>query len=225
MIKAQHKPLEEIVGMLSGYRRVLVLGCETCVAVCFAGGAKEVSVIASALRLRDREGEKEFLEDTVKRQCEREFLEEKRGLIESADAVLSLACGVGMNVMAEAFPRTPILPGNNTSFLGASPELGVFAERCVACGNCILHLTGGLCPIARCAKKLFNGPCGGSEGGRCEVSKDLPCIWNMIIERLARLDKLHLLEEVQPPRDWATQDALGPRSIVREDLRITLPEE
>ncbi|MFQ5827331.1 MAG: methylenetetrahydrofolate reductase C-terminal domain-containing protein [Dehalococcoidia bacterium] len=222
MIKAQHKPLDEIVQMIADYRRVLILGCETCVAVCFAGGSKEVALLASTLRLRDGGG-KEFLEESVKRQCELEFIDEQKELIESADAVVSIACGVGMNVMAERFPDTPVLPGNNTVFMGASPELGKFAEQCVACGDCIIHWTGGLCPIARCAKHLFNGPCGGSEEGRCEISQDVPCIWQMIYERLSRLGQLERMEEIQGVRDWSTNDASGPRQFIREDLRVESP--
>jgi len=178
--------------------------------------------MASTLRLRERASgrEKEFLEYTVTRQCETEFLEGARGLAQSCDAVLSLACGVGMNHMAEVFPDKPVLPGNDTMFLGLPQELGVFAERCVACGDCIIHLTGGLCPIARCAKHLFNGPCGGSSQGRCEISPEVPCIWQMIYERLARLGQLASLEELIPVRDWKANDALGPRSFVREDLQV-----
>lgn len=222
MIKAKHKSIESIGDMTAPYRRVLVLGCNTCTAVCLAGGEKEVSVLAATLRLRSaaKGQDKEFQEFVVKRQCEVEFLEEARELIRGADAVLSLACGVGMNCMSESFPDKPLLPGNDTSFLGLSPELGQFTERCVACGDCLIHLTGGLCPLARCAKRLLNGPCGGSEEGRCEISKDVPCIWQMIYDRMKALGQLDKLSEIVPTREWSTNDAQGPRSFVREDLRV-----
>lgn len=222
MIKAKHKSIESIGDMIAPYRRVLVLGCNTCTAVCLAGGEKEVSVLASTLQLRSATNgqQKEFLEFVVKRQCEPEFLEEARELIQGADAVLSLACGVGMNCMAENFPDKPLLPGNDTTFLGLSTELGLFTERCVACGDCLIHLTGGLCPLARCAKRLLNGPCGGSEGGRCEISADVPCIWQMIYDRMKALGQLDRLSEIVPTREWSMNDAQGPRSFVREDLRV-----
>ena len=222
MIKAKHKPVEEIVQMVAPYKRVLVLGCNTCTAICFIGGEKEVAVLAKTLRLQDKAngGEKVFSEGMTQRQCEWEFLDEAAPSIADADAVLSLACGVGMNAMAEHFSSTPVLPGNDTAFLGLPQELGVFKEKCVACGDCILHITGGLCPIARCAKRLFNGPCGGSVKGICEVSKDVPCIWQMIIDRLQRLGQLSNLDSVWPVRNWRTNDALGPRSFLREDLRV-----
>ena len=222
MIKAQHKPIEDIGRMVAPYSKVLVLGCNTCTAICLAGGEKEVATLASTLRLVTRVNgqEKEFLESVVKRQCEGEFVEEARELIQGADAVVSLACGVGMNFVAEKFPGKPVLPGNDTMFLGLPSELGTFSERCVACGDCILHLTGGLCPIARCAKHLFNGPCGGSVGGKCEISPDIPCIWQMIVDNLARMGQLENLAELVPARDWRANDTLGPRSFVRPDLKV-----
>ena len=222
MIKARQKPMKDIAPMVAPFSRVLVLGCNTCSAICLAGGEKEVATLASTLRMQSRLNgqQKELGEFVVKRQCEREFVEEARELIQGHDAVLSLACGVGMNFVAEMFPEKPVLPGNDTMFLGLPRELGVFAERCVACGDCIIHLTGGLCPIARCAKHLFNGPCGGSCQGHCEISPDIPCIWQMIYDKLARLGQLASLEELIPVRDWKANEALGPRSFVREDLRV-----
>lgn len=222
MIKAKHKSTESIADMTAPYRKVLVLGCNTCTGICLAGGEKEVSVLAATLRLRStaRNQGKEFQEFVVRRQCEREFLEEAREQIQAADAVLSLACGVGMNCVAENFPDKPVLPGNDTTFLGLSPEMGLFTERCVACGDCLIHLTGGLCPLARCAKRLLNGPCGGSVGGKCEISQDVPCIWQMIYDRMKALGQLHKLSEIIPTREWSLNDAKGPRSFVREDLRL-----
>ncbi len=214
MIVGQQKPVAEIRKMVSDYEKVLILGCGTCVTVCFAGGDKEVSILASSLRIRSKG--KTYDEHTVKRQCEWEFLDEIEDRIAEADAVLSLACGIGVQALAERFPTKPILPGLNTSFLGMPQEFGVFSERCAACGNCILYLTGGICPIARCAKSLLNGPCGGSQNGRCEISADTPCAWQLIIERLTALGQLDRLDEIAPVKDWSTSSAGGPRRIIRE---------
>ncbi|HEX77641.1 MAG TPA: hypothetical protein G4O03_04430 [Dehalococcoidia bacterium] len=227
MIKGEQKPLPEIQGMIAPYKRVLVLGCGTCVTVCFVGGEKEVAGLASALRLHQRlsKGDKIIEEATVKRQCEREFLAEVARQIQSVDAVLSLACAIGVQAVAECFPTVPVLPGVNTSFLGLIEEPGKWSEVCAACGDCILHLTGGICPITRCAKSLFNGPCGGSVGGKCEISPDIPCAWQLIYDRLAATGRLHLLEEVRPPREWKSFSAAGPRRIVREELRVPAEDE
>lgn len=225
MIKAEQKPLAELREMLAPYRKVLVLGCGTCVTICFAGGEKEVATLASSLRLKERRegGNKVFLEDTVKRQCEREYLEPLQEKMRQVDAVLSIACAIGVQAIVQHYPQVVVLPGTNTSFLGLIEQPGEWSEVCVACGNCVLALTGGICPIARCAKSMLNGPCGGSVKGRCEVAPEVPCAWQQIYDRLAILGQLHQLEKVQPPQDWSTSHSRGPRRIVREDLK--LPQE
>ncbi|HIC89463.1 MAG TPA: hypothetical protein EYP04_08685, partial [Anaerolineae bacterium] len=222
---AEQKPLAEIKGMLNGNQKVLIVGCGTCVTVCFAGGEKEVGILASALRMATRlDGNgMEFDEVTVQRQCEWEYIDPLADRLDNYDAILSLGCGVGVQTLAERFPNKRVLPGLNTTFMGLPTEQGVWEERCQACGNCILHLTGGICPIARCAKQLLNGPCGGSQNGKCEVNPDTPCAWQLIWERMSALGLLDRLMEVQPPKDWSTSRDGGPRRIIRDDLR--LPEE
>lgn len=222
MIIGQQKPLDEIKTMIADYQKVLILGCGTCVTVCFAGGEKEVGILASALRMATKlEGQnKEFLEATVQRQCEYEYNQEVADLVREVDAVLSLACGIGVQTMNEQFPEKVTLPGLNTSFLGQPVEQGVWDERCQACGNCILDNTAGICPIARCSKSLLNGPCGGSKNGKCEIDPGIDCAWQLIYNRLKALGKLELLMEIQPARDWSTSRDGGPRKIVREDLRL-----
>jgi len=222
MIIGEQKPLDEIKEMVADYQKVLVLGCGTCVTVCFAGGEKEVGIQASALRMATGlEGQpKEFTEATVQRQCEHEYNEEAADLVKEADAVLSLACGIGVQTMNEQFPEKITLPGLNTNFLGQPIEQGVWDERCQACGNCILDKTAGICPIARCSKSIFNGPCGGSVGGKCEIDPEIVCAWQLVYDRLKALGKLELLTEIQPVKDWSTSRDGGPRTIVREDLRL-----
>ena len=145
MIVAEQKPLEEIKGMIASAEKVLILGCGTCVTVCFAGGEKEVSILASQLRMATRlDGqEKEIRELTVQRQCEYEYNELAGDHIADADIIVSLACGIGVQTMNEQFPQKLTVPGLNTSFLGIPTEQGIWAERCVACGECILGWTGG----------------------------------------------------------------------------------
>ncbi len=41
MITAERKPIEEIIAMISPYRKILVVGCGSCVAECASGGEKE----------------------------------------------------------------------------------------------------------------------------------------------------------------------------------------
>jgi hypothetical protein len=158
-------------------------------------------------------------EVTLERQCDQEYLEEVRNVMDQYDAVISLACGVGVQFMAEKYMDRPILPGVDTCFMGGAEERGVWTERCQGCGHCILARTGGICPVSRCAKRLFNGPCGGSTKGHCEIDKDLVCGWQLIIDRLKELGRLEEYEELAPIKDWSTERAGGPRKVVREDVK------
>ncbi|MDY6836908.1 MAG: methylenetetrahydrofolate reductase C-terminal domain-containing protein [Thermodesulfobacteriota bacterium] len=220
MITLEQKPFEEIEKMTKGCGRLLVLGCETCAAMSLAGGKKEAEVLAAAIRVaRKMSGDKsEVLYDAVARQCEPEFIDMTEKEVAQCDAVLSLACGAGVQLLAERFPDKVILPGCNTTFLGVTERLGVWSERCAGCGNCILDKTAGLCPIARCSKQLLNGPCGGSVDGKCEISKEVDCVWQLIIDRLTKLNRLEMLEEIFPVKDWSPAGHGGPRKMVREDL-------
>ena len=222
MIVAEQKPLDEIKGLLADAGKVLVVGCGTCVTVCFAGGDKEAGILATSLRMATRiDGmPKDVTHVTVQRQCEWEYIDPLADSIREADIVLSIGCGIGVQALAERFPEKVVVPGLNTSFLGLPREQGVWEERCAACGSCILGLTGGICPIARCAKQLLNGPCGGSQDGVCEIGHETPCAWQLIYDRLKAQDRLHLILEIQPPKDWSTSRDGGPRRITREDLRL-----
>jgi ferredoxin len=226
MIIAEQKPLEEIKSLVGSAQNVLVVGCGTCVTVCFAGGAREAAIVAASLRMASKlaGGPKEVTDSVVQRQCEWEYLDQVAEQVAAADIVLSLGCGIGVQAMVEHFPDTWIVPGLNTTFLGLPTEQGVWAERCAACGDCILGLTGGICPIARCSKSLLNGPCGGSEAGHCEIDPDIQCAWQLIYDRLSSMNKLEVLLELQPPKNWRTSRDGGPRKIVRQDLRL-VPEE
>ena len=222
MIVADKKPIEEIIKEIESYNRVLILGCNECVTVCEAGGKKEVGILASALRMYFLNQGKEMKIDevTLERQCDHEYLEEIRDRVDKYDAVLSLACGVGVQFMAEKYHTLPVYPGVNTCFLGVTEKRGLWTERCQACGKCILAKTAGICPVSRCAKRLLNGPCGGSTKGKCEISKDVDCAWQLIVDRLKALGKMDDYENIMPLKDWATDRAGGPRKVAREDVQL-----
>lgn len=220
MITAERKPLEEIIECIRPYDRILLVGCNECVTVCAAGGRKEVGLLASALRMAFmKEGRTlEITELTLERQCDPEYVEELVTMIDQADAVLSMACGCGVQEIARRYKNKPVYPSVNTKFMGASISQGVWAERCQGCGDCILGLTGGICPVARCSKRLLNGPCGGSTLGKCEISDDVDCAWQLIWDRMKELGIQDRYEEVMVAKDWRTSRDGGPRKIVREDL-------
>ena len=226
MIVAEQKPLDEVKSLVDGAQNVLVVGCGTCVTVCFAGGAREAAIMATSLRMASKlDGAPQNVQDaTVQRQCEWEYLDQIADQVAEADMVLSMGCGIGVQALAEHFPDAWVVPGLNTSFMGLPTEQGVWAERCAACGDCILGLTGGICPIARCSKSLLNGPCGGSENGHCEIDPDVPCAWQLIYDRLSSAGKLDVLLKLQPPKNWRTSRDGGPRKIIRDDLRLASEE-
>ena len=221
MIIAEWKPIPELVEMIRGHKTLLLAGCATCVAECAAGGEREVETLAPVLHMAMQvDGNPiEIRTVTIERQCEWEFVEEIAGTVAEVDAVLSVACGIGIQALAERFPETPVYPGVNTTSLAIREEPGVWAARCAACGDCVLDKTFGLCPIARCAKNLLNGPCGGTRSdGKCEVDEEVDCVWNLIIERARARGEMEKMAEFWEAKDWSNSRHGGPKRVVREEL-------
>lgn len=214
MIVAQRKPFDEIRALLGGYKKVLTVGCGTCVAVCLTGGEKEVGILNSELKLASKVNNEqlELGAITVERQCDMEFLAEIDDIANGYDALLSMACGAGIQFLAERFPHLPVFPAVDTTFIGVNRDIGWYEERCRGCGTCVLGITGGICPVTMCAKSLFNGPCGGTNSGNCEISSDQPCAWFKIYERLEKQGRLDNILEICPPTDWRNQT---PRTIIQ----------
>ena len=206
MIIAERKPLEEIRNMLSGYKKILVVGCRTCVTICWAGGEKEVGILSSQLKLASsREGnELSIVEATVERQCEKEMVIEELGdKVTEVEAILSMGCGAGVQTIAEIFEEKPVFPALNTTFIGMPEGEGVWVEKCGACGDCMLYWTGGICPVVRCAKGLLNGPCGGTRrGGKCEIDPEKDCAWVLIYKRLEKQGRLDLMRKYYEPKNY-----------------------
>lgn len=218
MIVGEQKPFDEIWEMVKGHRQLTVFGCNTCVAVCHQGGNKEAEILASLLRMRaTQEGvTMDIVDGGIERQCEHPFFEAAQTLMEGSEAVLSLACGIGVQFIAGKYPSTPVYPALNTTFLGDVQAEGVFTEKCQACGDCVLGATGGVCPVSRCCKRLFNGPCGGSTDGKCEISKEIDCAWQLVVDRLEALGKLDDYEKIVPIKDWSKDRSGGPRRFRME---------
>jgi len=220
MIVAEPKPIKEVLEMIKDFHKILVVGCKGCVTVCNVGGSKEVGILASTLRIAALKGEKEIEvgEYTLERQCDPEYVDELEDVIAPYDAVISIACGVGPQFLSERYPAKKIFPGVNTKFMGGAVEHGVWAERCAGCGSCVVHYFGGLCLIARCSKSLLNGPCGGSSGGKCEIAKDVDCIWDIIVRKLMQEGRLDDLLQFRPAKNWTTARDGGPRRMIREEM-------
>ncbi len=220
MIVADRKPLDEILEMINGLSRIMILGCKGCVTVCNVGGIKEVEILSSALKIARKKNSKtlEIDEHTIERQCDPEYIEQVKDKVMDYDAVVSMACGVGPQFLSEAYPNQRFFPAVNTTFFGGAVQHGVWEERCAGCGTCIIHNFDGLCPIARCSKSLLHGPCGGSADGKCEISKEVICIWDEIVEKKMRENRLEDLLVTRPAKDWRTARDGGPRRSIREEL-------
>ena len=220
MIVADRKPITELLDMIEDCNKILILGCKGCVTVCNVGGTKEVGILASTLKIaRNKAGKAlEVVEETLERQCDPEYIQQVKDMVNDYDAVISMACGVGPQFLSEVYPKQRFFPAVNTTFFGGAVEHGIWAERCAGCGTCIIHNYDGMCPIARCSKSLLNGPCGGSAQGKCEISKEVDCIWDLIVTKKMDQGRLEELTKQKPVKDWRTARDGGPRKSVREEL-------
>jgi ferredoxin len=214
--------VDEILASTAGADRILVVGCDSCVAECAAGGRKETALTASALSiaLQGQNRDAEVRQAVLDRQCVNEFLPQIAAEVEWADVVVSLGCGAGVQSLARFYPQLDVIPGLDTEFIGSTVEPGVWVEDCSGCGRCQLAHFGAICPLTRCAKRLLNGPCGGSVDGRCEIDPDQECAWQLIYDRLEALGRLDRLLDFVPPHDWGAPRSTRPRRVVREDRRV-----
>ncbi|MBA7473373.1 hypothetical protein ES707_08712 [subsurface metagenome] len=204
MIVTTQKPLDDVLDFISPYQSILIVGCDGCTQP--PRGLREAKSLGQILELGGQLRKKKFSfkTTTTTKQCDYYLTATAlKPQVEGVEAVLSLACGIGVQTLAELFPELSVFPAQNTHFMGAEDrEEGVLESRCAGCGDCVLALTGGICPVARCAKGLLNGPCGGSVNGKCEVDPERDCAWALIIEQLEKKSKLQLLEEIRPPKDY-----------------------
>jgi ferredoxin len=211
MIVGERKTFEQIWDSVKDLKSVLVLGCGTCVAVCQTGGEKEVGLLAAELRMKSQLAGTNIKigEATIERQCDHEFFDSIKDKAKEYEAILSMACGAGVQYCAEVLEPMRSIPALNTRFIGVTEAQGNWAERCRACGNCVLADYGGICPMTICAKSLVNGPCGGSKNGKCEAGEDKDCAWVLIYNRLKKQNRLADLNKVMTLKDYSKQTHPG----------------
>jgi ferredoxin len=215
MIKAQRKPLEEIFDLTKSFQRILCIGCGGCTSVCLAGGQRETLQLKTDLyHIFKQNGRSVSISVfVIERQCSTEYIADIEYMIKDYDCVISAACGAGVQLLAERYRSKPVFPALNTLFVGQDISTGLYLERCRSCGDCQLGYTGGICPVTCCAKSLFNGPCGGTNiDGSCEVSRDIPCAWNEIYERLKAQNRVENILSIHPPMDWTDK---GPGILIQ----------
>jgi len=203
MIITTQKPLDEILDFISPYKNILVVGCDGCTQP--PRGLREAKTLSQLLELGGKLRNKDFTfkVTTTAKQCDPYLTTSAlKPQMEGMDALLSLACGIGVQTLAQLSPGIPAFPAQNTHFMGAEErEEGALEIRCAGCGDCLLAVTGGICPVARCTKGLVTGPCGGSKDGKCELSPERDCAWVLIYDQLKKLGKLQNLKQFRPPRD------------------------
>lgn len=210
------KPLEEVTQYLDKCGRVYIIGCGTCATTCHTGGKSEVLEMKDKLEAAGKKVAGWMVIPTACDELTRDALSENAKDIDAADGILVMACAFGVQTVT-LYTSKPVYPALNTLFIGKEATPGYFTEICMQCGSCLLAQTAGICPLVRCAKSLLNGPCGGAVDGKCEISPDIPCAWQIIYDRLAALGQLDKLEEIEPPRDWSSSQAGGLRQITMGD--------
>jgi len=206
------KPVEEIMKYLEGSQKVYLIGCGTCATMLHTGGKSEVLEMKDKLEAAGKQVTGWMVIPTACDELTKAALEIDTKEIETADSILVMSCAFGVQTVTLHTDKA-VYPALNSLFIGKEEKLGYFVEICLQCGNCQLGNTAGICPLVRCAKSLLNGPCGGSVEGKCEVSPDTPCAWQMIIDRLKALGQLDKLEEIVPPQDWSVSCTGGPRKL------------
>ncbi len=208
----EQKPSEEITQSLEKCKKVYLIGCGTCATLCHTGGKSEVLEMKASLEASGKQVTGWMVIPTACDELTKYALQEEAKNIAAADCILAMTCAMGVQTISLQLnePR-PVYPALNTLFLGMEESPGHFTEVCLQCGSCVLGRTAAICPLVRCSKSLLNGPCGGSAEGKCEVSPDIPCAWQLIYDRLAAMGRLDELEEIEPVKDWSVSVSGGPR--------------
>ena len=209
MIITEKKPIDELLAMLGDVKKVAIVGCGSCATSCQTGGEKEVAEMKAFLEERGME----VVATVIPGECCHKMLVKKETKVirdSGAEAIVGMACGDGVQTVADNLPL-PVYPANNTLFLGQVERIGMFHEYCRMCGDCVLGSTGGICPITQCAKSLVNGPCGGQKNGKCEVNPENDCAWIKIYNRLEATGQLDKLTQARPDKGY--EKVAYPRTI------------
>lgn len=206
----KQKSQEEIQQGLKGLDRVFIIGCGTCTTMTKTGGIDQVAEMKERLQSLGKLVTGWTVIPTACDDMTEVAMKEKEQAIRSAHCILSLSCALGIHRM-NLYIDKPIIPALDTLFIAVEDSPGYFREACAQCGQCLLGETAGICPITACHKGLVNGPCGGTNNGKCEVDKEKDCAWTLIYRRLKEQDRLDLMRKYQPPRNHHV--VLKPRAI------------
>lgn len=195
------KPFEEVQDLLKSLAKIYLIGCGTCCTDLKTGGKEEVLAMKAKLESIGKTVTGWMVIPSACDELTKDALQQEKEAIEKADAILALTCGFGVKRVSYNIAK-PVIPGLDTLFIGYDAELGIISEICKQCGQCLLGETAGICPITDCHKGLLNGPCGGTNKGKCEVDKEKDCAWTLIYKRLEEQGRLDVLDKIQQPKNY-----------------------
>ncbi len=218
MIRSITKPkeIEEVYRLLDGLNRVYIIGCGTCVTLTHTGGAPEVAAMKETLIDSGKLVTGEIVVPVACDNLTSEILNEEMGKIEQADVLLIMTCAFGVQTISSQLKRMTV-PALDTLFIGKESASGQFNEICTQCGTCIIGETGGICPVTSCHKGLVNGPCGGTNQGKCEIPGNKDCVWTLIYNRLTELGRLDSMRILQSPRNFLGEPSPGKFEVAQAE--------
>ena len=197
----KQKPFEEVQQLLEKFDRVYIIGCGTCATMTKTGGVEQVQEMRERLQELGKLVTGSIVIPTACDDMTETAIQENDGPIQNANCILVMSCALGVHRVS-LYIGKPVLPALDTLFIGMEDSPGDFHEVCAQCGQCILGQTAGICPLTACHKGLLNGPCGGTNNGKCEVDKNRDCAWTLIYNRLEQQGRLDLMRQYQPPKDF-----------------------
>ena len=211
MIITEQKSFTEIMEAVGDVKSLFLIGCGDCATLCKTGGEDDLKEMTEKLAA---EGIEVTGSAVVPATCHeldtKRVMRKHKEETEKAEGFLVLTCGAGIQAVGDNTEKIAI-SGCDSLFIGNSRRQLQYYEKCSACGNCVLNITGGICPETRCPKGLLNGPCGGAVDGKCEVDGVNNCAWIEIYDRLKTLGRLELLDAMVAYRD--SRDSSKPRGM------------
>ena len=204
----KNKSEEELDMLLEGLTRIFIVGCGTCVTLTHTGGVEQVESMREKLLEKGKMITGSIVVPVACDELSYEILEEQQEFIDSADAMLIMTCAYGVQTIGSQLKKM-VIPALDTLFVGKEQAHGTFSQVCNQCGECVLGETGGLCPVTSCHKGLVNGPCGGTNNGKCEISNEKDCVWTLIYNRLNDFGKLDMMRKYQEPKNYNVEPQPG----------------
>jgi hypothetical protein len=198
----KQKSFDELTQQLHDFSRIFIAGCGTCATLTRTGGIEEVATMKEQLQSQGKLITGSVVIPVACDDMTEALVKENNSSIQSAHVILVMACALGTYRMSQNVINKPVIPALDTLFIGMDDGQGSFHEVCAQCGQCILGEMAGICPIASCHKGLLNGPCGGTNNGKCEVDKERDCAWTLIYNRLKDQNRLDSMRKYQPPKNY-----------------------